>query len=205
MTDEREERRLAAIVAAELIGLRPLIGADGEEARQAFDTHRCELVEPAIAAHLGRTLAIADRSWLIEFTDATEAVACALAIQHGMSERNAGVSPARRTQFCIGVDSDGADVARRLRALAAPGAICVSQAVRDHVNNRLPVAFEDLGERKFAGGVRAHRVIWSLAASAPMSLARRGLAARRRTSRELAGAGATLLLVGLTLLAYLHA
>ena len=205
MTEEREGRRLAAIMAAELVGLRPLIGADGEEARQAFDTHRRELVEPAVAAHLGRTIALADGGWLIEFTDATAAVACALAIQYGMSERNGGVSPARRTQFRIGIDSDDADAARRLRALAAPGAICVSQAVRDHVNHKLPVAFEDLGERKFAGGVRAHRVIWSLAASAPMPPARRGLAARRRTSRQLTGAGAALLLAGLTLLAYLHA
>ena len=205
MTEERAGRRLAAIMAAEPIGLRPRIGAGGEEARHAFDTHRRELVEPAIAAHLGRTIALADGGWLIEFTDATAAVACALAIQYGMSERNAGVSPARRTQFCIGIDCDDADNARHLRALAAPGAICVSQAVRDHVNDRLPVAFEVLGERKVAGGVRAHRLIWSLAASAPTPLARRGLAARRRTSRELAGAGAALLLAGLTLLAYLHA
>lgn len=208
MTDEPAERQLAAIVSAELADRSRRMEADLERARSAFDAHRRELIEPAVGAHQGRTIASYGDRWLFEFVDALDAVGCALAVQQGMSERNANLSRSPRMEFRIGVDSDGAEVALRLGQLAEPGAICVSQSIRDRVIDKLPIAFDDMGEREFAGiarVVRVYRVMSSLAASVSGPLAARDLAARRRTSRELAGVGAALLLAGLTLLAYLHA
>lgn len=220
MTAGRVERRLAAIMAADVAGYSRLMGVDEQGTLRDFKAHCRELVDPAIAAHQGRLIKTTGDGLLVEFAGVVEAVACALDMQQGMSERNAAVPEPRRMQFRIGINlgdaiaeggdihGDGVNVAARLQALAEPGAICVSRSVRDPVRDKIPAAFEDIGEKylkNIARPIRVYRVISSLTASADTPPKKAGLKARRRTSLRLTGAGAALLLAGLALLAYLRA
>ena len=220
MTAERAERRLAAIMAADVAGYSRLMGVDEQGTLHDFKAHCRELIDPAIAAHIGRPIKTTGDGLLVEFASVVEAVACALDIQQGMSERNAAVPEPRRMRFRIGINlgdviaeggdihGDGVNVAARLQALAEPGAICVSRSVRDPVRDKIPAAFEDMGERRLtdvAQPVRVFRMISSLTASAPSQSTKLDLAARRRTSLRLAVVGASLLFAGFALLAYLRA
>src|SRR5438067_6203522 len=137
---------------------------------------RRELIDPKITGHKGRVVKTTGDGLLIEFPSVVEAVACAVAVQQGMAERNAGVLPAERIEFRIGINSgdviidgedihgDGVNIAARLEALAEPGAICVSAMVHDQVRGRIDCAFEDLGEqnlKNIARPVRVYRVMTS--------------------------------------------
>jgi adenylate cyclase len=159
MNEPRKDRRLAAILAADMVGYSRLMEADESGTFARLKTHRLELVDPAIAKCTGRIIKTAGDGMIVEFQSVVEAVQCAIEIQRRMARRNSDVAPARWIQFRIGINigdvitedgdifGDGVNVAARLQELAAPGGICVSGAVRDQVGERLAVVFEDLGDQ----------------------------------------------------------
>lgn len=168
------ERRLAAIFAADMVGYSRLMEADEAGTLARLKTHRLELIDPAIAKNGGRIIKTAGDGMLVEFRSVADAVRCAAEIQRRLTRRNADISPARWIQFRIGINlgdviaeendifGDGVNVAARLQALAEPGGICVSAAVREQVRDRLDVAFEDLGEqsvKNIARPIRVYRVL----------------------------------------------
>ena len=173
MSGERVERRLAAILAADVAGYSRLMGLDETGTLSRLRSCRRDLIDPKIAEHKGRIVKTTGDGLLIEFPSVVEAVACAVAVQRGMAERNAGTPEDQRIVFRAGVNlgdvivedgdihGDGVNVAARLEALAEPGGICISATVRDHVGDRLDLAFEDMGEqglKNIARAVRAYRI-----------------------------------------------
>lgn len=164
------ERRLAAILAADVVGYSRLMGVDEAATLAALNAHRKELVDAKITEHQGRTVKLTGDGMLVEFPSVVNAVACAVAVQRGMAERNAGISPDRRIEFRIGVNlgdvivegddifGDGVNVAARLEGIAAPGGIAVSGTVLDHIGNRLDVEFEDIGDQTLKNMERPVRV-----------------------------------------------
>jgi adenylate cyclase len=153
------ERRLAAILAADVVGYSRLMGTDEAGTLERLKEIRVEIIERKITEHRGRIVKLTGDGLLAEFASVVSAVACAVEIQRAMSERNAGVAEERRITFRIGINlgdvivedqdvfGDGVNVAARLEGIAAPGGILVSQSVRDHVGNRLVLQFEDRGEQ----------------------------------------------------------
>jgi adenylate cyclase len=168
------ERRLAAILAADVVGYSRLIGIDEAGTLSSLKAHREELIEPKIAEHNGRIVKLMGDGLLAEFPSAVEAVRCAVQIQHFMAERNATVLDDRRITFRIGINigdivvegddiyGDGVNVAARLEGVAEPGGICARRNVRNQVRDKLDVEFEDLGEievKNITRPVRAFRVV----------------------------------------------
>jgi TolB-like protein/class 3 adenylate cyclase/Flp pilus assembly protein TadD len=160
MAKERVERRLAAILAADVAGYSRLMGADEEGTLAALKTIRRELGDPKIAEHRGRIVKTTGDGLLVEFPSVVDAVRCAVEVQQAMAEQNAEMPPDKRIQFRIGINlgdiiidehdifGDGVNVAARLEALAEPGGICISRMVHDQVQDRLDLAFEDMGEQQ---------------------------------------------------------
>ena len=152
------ERRLSAILAADVVGYSRLMGADEVGTLHALSEHRRELIDPTIAGHRGRLVKTTGDGLLVEFASAVDAVRCAVEIQRGMAERNEAVPSEQRIEFRIGINvgdiigvggdiyGDGVNVAARLEAMSEPGGIYVSRAVRDPVRDKLAFSFEDLGE-----------------------------------------------------------
>jgi len=175
MQDPGVERRLAAIMAADVVGYSRLMEVDETGTLARLKTHRLELIDPAIAKNKGRIIKTTGDGLLVEFQSVTDAVQCAAEIQRRMARRNSDVSPARMIQFRIGINvgdvivedtdifGDGVNIAARMEALAEPGEICVSAAVRDQVGQRLDsIEFGDLGEKtlkNIARPVRVFRVL----------------------------------------------
>ena len=163
-------RRLAAILAADVAGYSRLMGADEEGTHERLRAHFAELVHPKIEEHRGRVVKNTGDGLLAEFASVVDAVRCAVEMQRGMAERNAGIAAAERIEFRIGINlgdviveagdifGDGVNVAARLEALAEPGGICVSRVVRDQVRDRLDFQFEDLGEQQVKNIARPIRV-----------------------------------------------
>src|SRR6267378_66664 len=165
------ERRLAAVLAADMVGYSRLMEVDETGTLARLKTHRIELIDPAIAKNRGRIIKTTGDGMLVEFHSVADAVLCAAEIQRRMARRNADVSPARWIQFRIGINlgdviveendifGDGVNVAARLETLAEPGGICVSGAVRDQVGDRLgDLEFEDLGDQSVKNISRPIRV-----------------------------------------------
>src|SRR6266446_933480 len=156
LATERVERKLAAILAADIAGYSRLMGADEEGTLARLKAHRRELIDPKIDAHRGRIVKTTGDGLLVESASVVDAVRCAVAVQRQMAERNNAVPEERRLEFRIGVNvgdiivedediyGDGVNVAARLEALAEPGGICVSRVVRDQVRDKLNFIFEDL-------------------------------------------------------------
>jgi adenylate cyclase len=165
------ERRLAAVLAADMVGFSRLMEVDETGTLARLKTHRIELIDPAIARNHGRIIKTTGDGMLVEFHSIVDAVLCAAEIQRRMARRNADVPPARWMQFRIGVNlgdvivenedifGDGVNIAARLETLAEPGGICVSGAVRDQVGQRLEdLEFEDLGDQSVKNIARPIRV-----------------------------------------------
>ena len=158
--EEAVERRLAAILAADVAGYSRLMGQDEVGTLSRLKNHRRELIDPKIAEHKGRIVKTTGDGLLIEFPSVIEAVACAVAVQRGMAVRNAGVPEHQHIQFRMGLNlgdiivdegdihGDGVNIAARLEALADPGGLCVSALVHDHVHNHADCSFEDLGDQR---------------------------------------------------------
>ena len=163
-------RRLAAILAADVAGYSRLMGADEEGTHARLKAHLGELVDPKIKEHRGRIVKNTGDGFLADFPSVVDAVRCAVEVQRGLSERNAGIPPEKRIEFRVGINlgdviaeehdifGDGVNVAARLEALADPGGICVSRVVRDQVRDRLDYSFEDLGEQQVKNIARPVRV-----------------------------------------------
>jgi adenylate cyclase len=163
-------RRLAAILAADVAGYSRLMGADEEGTHERLRAHLRELVEPKIGEHSGRIVKNTGDGLLAEFASVVDAVRCAVELQRAMIDREAGMAEDRRIRFRIGINlgdvivedddifGDGVNVAARLEALAEPAGICISRVVRDQIRDRLPYAFEDLGEQNVKNIARPVRV-----------------------------------------------
>ena len=167
------ERRLAAILAADVAGYSRLMGADEEGTLERLKALRRELLDPKIAEHHGRIVKTTGDGLLVEFASVVDAVRCAVAVQQAMPERNTGVAADSRIELRIGINlgdvivegddlyGDGVNIAARIEALADAGGVFVSNTVHDHVRDRLPFVFEDLGEQQvknIARPVRVYRV-----------------------------------------------
>jgi adenylate cyclase len=163
-------RRLAAILAADVVGYSRLMGADEEGTHERLKAHLREVVDPKIREHHGRIVKTTGDGVLAEFASVVDAVRCAGEIQRAMADRDLDLAAERRLRFRIGVNlgdviadggdiyGDGVNIAVRLEGLAAPGSICVSGTVRDHIGDRLPYAFEDMGEQSVKNIARPVRV-----------------------------------------------
>ena len=173
MPESRTERRLAAILAADIAGYSRLMGADEEGTLRQLKAHRKELIDPKITEYRGRIVKTTGDGMLVEFVSVVDAVRCAVDIQRNMIERNAEVPTETRIQFRIGINlgdiiiddndiyGDGVNVAARLEALADPGGIDVSRIVHDQVRDKLSFSFEDLGEqtvKNIARPIGVHRI-----------------------------------------------
>ncbi len=164
------ERRLAAVLAADMAGYSRLMEADEEGTLARLRSHRIELIDPAIAKNQGNIIKTTGDGMLVEFQSVCDAVRCASEIQFRMHRRNSDVAPDRRIEFRIGINlgdiifedddiyGDGVNIAARLEQLAEVGGICVSQAVHDQVAERLDIAFEDLGAKSLKNITRPIRV-----------------------------------------------
>jgi TolB-like protein/class 3 adenylate cyclase/Tfp pilus assembly protein PilF len=160
MAAPRVDRRLAAIMAVDVVGYSRLIGADEAGTLGRVKAHRVQFVEPLIAEHKGRVVKRTGDGALVEFASAVDAVECAVAIQRGMAEREAAESEERRIRYRIGINigdivledgdifGDGVNVAARLEALAEPGGICIARNVWNQVKAKLDLGFEPMGEHK---------------------------------------------------------
>jgi adenylate cyclase len=173
LATERVERKLAAILAADVAGYSRLMGTDEEGTLARLKARRRELADPKIKEHRGRIVKTTGDGLLLEFASVVDAVRCAVEVQREMAERNADVPSDRRIEFRMGINvgdiikdgrdiyGDGVNVASRLEALAEPGGICVSRVVRDQVRDKLDFTFDDLGEQRvknIARPIRVHRI-----------------------------------------------
>ncbi len=168
------DRKLAAILAADVAGYSRLMSVDETGTLVTLKSHQKDVIEPELAAHHGRLVKTTGDGFLAEFASVVDAVSCAVAIQSEIARRNAGIVSDRRLELRIGVHlgdvipegddifGDGVNVAARLQALAEPGGIFLSRAARDQVRDRLPFTLEDLGEqavKNIARPVRVFRVV----------------------------------------------
>src|ERR1700677_3500717 len=156
-----ESRKLAAILVADVVGYSRLAGADEDRTLSRLRGLRSDLIDPAIAAHHGRIVKRTGDGSIVEFRSVVDAVRCAIEVQTGMVERNAGVSPEKRIEFRLGVHlgdvveesdgdlmGDGVNIAARLEGICEPGAICLSEQAYWQVKGRLDLAVTDLGPRQ---------------------------------------------------------
>jgi adenylate cyclase len=174
-------RRLAAILAADVAGYSRLMGADEEGTHERLKAHYRQLVDPKIKEHRGRTVKNTGDGMLVEFPSVVDAVRGAAEIQRATVDREANVTEDRRIKFRLGINlgdiivedddiyGDGVNIAARLEALAQPGGICISRVVRDQIRDKLPYAFEDMGEQSVKNIARPVRV-YALSAAAVASL-----------------------------------
>lgn len=172
------ERKLAAVLASDMVGYSRLMEADEQGTLARLRTHRIELIDPAIAKNQGHIIKTTGDGMLVEFQSVADAVRCAAEIQERMRRRNADVPEDRRIQFRIGINlgdiifdqgdifGDGVNIAARLEQLAEIGGFCVTQAVYEQVCDRLEIGFEDLGEKALKNITRPIRV-WRARAELP--------------------------------------
>ncbi len=159
LAESSVQRRLAAILAADVVGYSRLMEANEEGTLGALRIHRSEFFDPTIAKHNGRIFKVMGDGFLVEFGSVIDAARCAVEIQHGMLKRNADIPEDRHILFRIGINvgdviidnddvhGDGVNMATRLEGLATPGGIACSAVVRDQIGNRLECDFVDQGEK----------------------------------------------------------
>jgi adenylate cyclase len=180
MAEARVERRLAAILAADVAGYSRLMGVDEEGTLAALKAYRRELIDPKITEHRGRIVKTTGDGALVEFASAVDAVRCAMEIQRAMTERSAEIPEERRIEFRIGINvgdiiidegdiyGDGVNIAARLETLASPGAICLSDNAYQQIKGKLALDVNDMGElplKNIAWPVRVYRVQLSSSAA----------------------------------------
>src|SRR5947207_5551344 len=190
MAGERVQRRLTAILAADVAGYSRLMGADEEGTLARLKAHRRTLLDPKIEEHQGRIVKTTGDGLLAEFASVVDALRCAIEIQRGVLGANADVPQEKRIEFSVGINvgdiiidggdiyGDGVNVAARLEGIAAPGGICVSGRVQEDTRGKLDIAFEDIGEQKLkniARPVRAFRVRLDVTAAPTLAGWRGGL------------------------------
>jgi TolB-like protein/class 3 adenylate cyclase len=176
LSGKRVERRLAAILAADVAGYSRLMGADEEGTLAALRTIRRDLGDPKITEHRGRIVKTTGDGLLVEFPSAVSAVRCAIEVQRAMAERNAGLAAERRIEYRIGINlgdimvdemgdifGDGVNIAARLEAMSEVGGVCISAIVRDQVEGKVDCHFEDLGEQFLKNIARPVRVYGMMA------------------------------------------
>lgn len=161
------QRRLAAILAADVAGYSRLMGSDEIGTHTSLKLHRRELVDCAITEHHGRIVHTAGDGLLVEFASVVDAVGCAVKVQRSMAKRNLGIPEDKQIVFRIGINigdiiiddddifGDGVNIAARLEALCEPGGICISRAANDQIRDKLSIAFADLGEQTVKNIARA--------------------------------------------------
>ena len=167
MSNSAIVRRLAAILAADVVAYSRLMEADEVGTLAALKTHRRDFIDPVIAAHHGRLVKTTGDGLLLEFASVVDAVGCAVAIQRGMHLRNAAVPENKRIVLRIGINigdiiydesdifGDGVNVAARLEALCEPGGVCISRAANEQIRDKLSLSFADLGEHAVKNITRA--------------------------------------------------
>jgi TolB-like protein/class 3 adenylate cyclase len=166
-----ETRKLAAILAADVVGFSRLTGSDEEGTLARLRTLWSDLIAPTISVHNGRVVKRTGDGSIIEFRSVVDAVRCAIEVQNGMVERNAGLPPDRRIEFRVGIHlgdvveesdgdlmGDGVNIAARLEGMASPGSICLSEDSYRQVRDRIKEAFIDLGEKELKNIARPVRV-----------------------------------------------
>ena len=203
-----ETRKIAAILVADVVGYSRLAGADEDRTLSRLRGLRSDLIDPAIAAHHGRIVKRTGDGIIIEFRSVVDAVRCAIEVQTGLIDRNAGVQPERRIEFRVGIHlgdvveesdgdlmGDGVNIAARLEGIAAPGAICLSEDAYRQVKGRLDLAVSDLGHKELKNIAEPIRVysldvgqptranpISALTLENPLRRASRSSSCRSRTS-----------------------
>ena len=208
MSAVSETRKLAAILVADVVGYSRLAGADEDRTLARLRGLRSDLIDPTIAVHHGRIVKRTGDGSVIEFRSVVDAVRCAIEVQNGLIERNAGVPEDRRIEFRVGIHlgdiveesvgdlmGDGVNIAARLQSVAKPGAICLSEQAYWQVKGRLDLAVTDLGKKplkNIAEPVHAYSVeVGKQAQAKPRSRAFK----RRLAPLPLAAAIAALLLL----------
>ena len=206
MAEERVERRLAAILVADVVGYSRLIRADEEGTRAAVRHHVSETVEPQVAGHRGRIFKTVGDGLLAEFASVVDAVRCAIEIQNAVKGHNADIAADKRVEFRIGVNlgdviaegddlhGDGVNVAARLEGLADPQGICISGSAFEQVRDKLEVGFEDLGDQQVKNidrPVRAYRVLTDSAEAGTLVAA----PAKQTTNWKVPAAAAALVVI----------
>jgi len=181
LATERVERRLAAILAADVAGYSRLMSADEEGTHERLKAHFRQLIDPKVREHRGRIVKNTGDGMLAEFPSVVEAVRCAAEIQRGMIDHGTDIPEDKRISLRMGVNlgdvivepkdifGDGVNIAARLEALAEPGGICISRVARDQIRDKLPYPFEDIGEQRVKNLARPVRV-FALSATAVASL-----------------------------------
>ena len=203
-----ETRKLAAILAADVVGFSRLASADEDRTLARLRALRSDLIDPTIALHHGRVVKRTGDGILIEFRSVVDAIRCAIECQNGMIERNAGLPPEKRIEFRVGIHlgdvveeddgdlmGDGVNIASRLESIAKPGAIYLSEDAYRQVKARLDVAVRDVGEQKLKNIADPVRV-YSVEVGKPSERAKAGPAARSRLVPVLATLAAILALAG---------
>jgi TolB-like protein/class 3 adenylate cyclase/Tfp pilus assembly protein PilF len=170
MPEQFVERKLAAILVADIAGYSRLIGLDEEGTLTRLRALRRELIDPTIAEHRGRIFKTTGDGMLVEFASVVDAVRCAVAVQRTTAAREAAIAQERRIEFRVGINlgdivvegddilGDGVNIAARLEAIAVPGGICLSRAAVDQVVGKIAAAFSDLGDRRLKNIARPVRV-----------------------------------------------
>jgi adenylate cyclase len=174
-----ETRKLAAILAAEVVGYSRLAGAEEDRTLARLRGLRSDLVDPAIAAHHGRVVKRTGDGALVGFRSVVDAVRCAIEVQNGMVERNAGLPPERKIEFRVGIHlgdvveeadgdlmGDGVNIAARIEGIADPGGISLSHAAYEQVRDKVAQNFVDRGEQSLKNIARPIRV-YALARATP--------------------------------------
>jgi len=203
-----ETRKLAAILAADIAGYSRLAGADEDRTLARLRGLRSDLIDPAISVHHGRVVKRTGDGILIEFRSVVDAVSCAIEVQNGMAERNAGLPPERRIEFRVGIHlgdvveesdgdlmGDGVNIAARLEGIAKPGAICLSEDAYRQVKGRLDLAVSDLGATQLKNIAEPVRV-YSLEVGKPaQAKPTKRTGPKQRSMFVLLGAGIVALIV----------
>jgi adenylate cyclase len=174
-----ETRKLAAILASDVVGYSRLAGTDEDRILARLRALRSDLIDPIVAVHNGRVVKRTGDGAIFEFRSVVDAVRCAIEVQNGMAERNAGLPPERRIEFRIGIHvgdvveesdgdlmGDGVNIAARVEGIAKPGAICLSEDAYRQVKSRLDLAVSDLGAIQLKNIAEPVR-IYSLAVGRP--------------------------------------